>query len=198
MLTPPKASFYLNQIYISAPRSLHTVKTTAKLDTKAEGITVSMMHSKNMDGVRTHYLRVEVNEEAKPGTYYATVTGTSKGTNNKTLTKTTRVAIIVQIRTKEETKVSLNDEPKPIKVNCVGDSCPSEPTNANCLGINCATTTILNCSGGLCPQSIEILCPSGNCPSSLDLNCDEINCDLNGMTFSVVRVVVPRNRVVIL
>ncbi len=184
MLTPPSSRFYLNQMYISATRDRNLIKTSVQLENPAAGIAVSMMRNKNINGVKIHYLRVDVSDEAKPGTYYANVTATATGTNNKSSSKSVRIEIIVPDNNKnEDTKISISKEPDPVKINCVGNSCPSEPIDANCLGNNCAPTTILNCSGSLCPQSMDILCPSGNCPTVIDLNCDEINCDLNGMTF---------------
>ncbi|GEM_PF-3510912 len=186
MITPPRPNFYLNQIHVSAPRSINTVKTKAALDTNVEGITVSMMHSKNVDKVNTHYLRVEVNDAAKPGTYYATVTGTSKGTNNQTLSKKTRVAIIVPDKTKKEKpKVSLNSDPKPdllignyvpIDINCLGQGCTTGKSGI-CLGDTCPSSVDLFCPGSGCPENINITCLGDPCTNSVGIDCEFGVCD---------------------
>tara|TARA_R110002094_G_scaffold2327_13_gene9617 strand:+ start:1662 stop:4739 length:3078 start_codon:yes stop_codon:yes gene_type:complete len=129
MITPPSPNFYLNQIYITASRSINTIKMEAAMETKAEGVSVVMMYNnRHKPGVTpSNYLRVTVTEQAKPGTYYAIVTATSKGTNKKTLTRTARVKLIVPEKVDEEpTSVSIDKDIKPDEVNCIGASCAED------------------------------------------------------------------------
>ncbi len=182
MVTPPSGYPHMNEIYVTAERSLETITLQVSVEPKVPGLSVGLDRKRVKQERGPNMLLVAVTDEAKPGTYYATITATSKGSNNKTNTVSTRIEIIVPEK-KKDSKVSLGDDPKPIKVNCVGSSCPSEPINAFCLGINCQSSIDLNCSGSRCTDNLDLICIDGSCPSSLDLNCDATACDGGGVNF---------------
>ncbi len=183
MVTPPSGYPYLNEIYVTAERSLETISYEVSLEPDAPGISVGQSGLKIKEG-GANSLFVAVTAEAKPGTYYATITATSRGSNNKTKTVITRVEIIVPDKNEaKDSQISIGDEPKPVKVNCAGSSCPAKPITASCLGTNCQSPIDLNCSGRLCTESLDLICLDGNCPSSLDLNCDATECDSSSMNF---------------
>jgi hypothetical protein len=183
MVVPPSGYPHMNEIYVTAERSLETIKLKVSLEPDTPGISVGLSNRRIKPG-GANMLFIAVTEEARPGTYYATITATSRGSNNKTRTETTRVEIIVPEKKKaQDSQVLIGDEPKPVKVNCVGSSCPDKPIKASCLGASCQSPIDLNCSGSLCTENLDLICPDGNCPSSLDLNCDATECDTDGMNF---------------
>lgn len=177
IIAPPSAQAYFDQIHVSATRSLETIKLKVALNPKAIGISVALDHKRVKPQRWTNNLLVAVTEEAKPGTYIATITATSRGANNKTLTKTTQVKIIVPEKVvQEEPKTSIGNNLNPIKINCVGSGCPSEPIIGTCLGNACSESFTLNCESNTCPKELKLDCFSSTCPSQAEYNCDDKGC----------------------
>ena len=183
MVTEPSGYPHMNEIYVSAVRSLNTIKLEARLETDVPGISVAVDSKRVKPEVGPNMLLVAVTEAAPPGTYYAIIKATSRGANNKTLAQETRVEIIVPDKSKTENKKVSIANNKAIKVNCVGNSCPATSITANCTGASCPEQVSLSCSSGICPQSLDLLCLENTCPSNLNTACNANECDANYMNF---------------
>lgn len=73
---------------------------------------------------------------------------------------------------KDPEQKTVLDTPKPVKVNCSGESCP-KPVKGECKGTFCPSEFNLLCEGSICPEEFDLTCLSfSNCANSFTLNCN--------------------------
>jgi len=65
----------------------------------------------------------------------------------------------------------------PMKVNCTGGGCPSEPITGTCSGDSCPDSFTLNCGVGSCPEEIQLDCAITECPKTANADCDAVACN---------------------